>query len=118
MKGILIISPFFYPNIGGVETHLSDLVKELSKKYKVFVHTYSPITTQNTSWQKKEKSKNLVIFRHGWFGKNLFHKLEKYSILQFLYLTPYLFLKTSQTSFRCIRPFATRTEPVSCGAPV
>ena len=91
IKGVLIISPFFHPNIGGVETHLTDLTKELSKKYKVFVQTYSPLTTANTSWQKIEKYKNLTIYRHHWFGKNLFHKLEKYTILQFLYLTPYLF---------------------------
>ncbi len=94
IKGVLIISPFFHPNIGGVETHLSDLTRELSKKYKVFVHTYSPITTPNTTWQKKEISDNLTIYRYRWFGKNLFHKLEKYPLLQFLYLTPHLLLKT------------------------
>ena len=92
IKAVLIISPFFHPNIGGVETHLTDLTKELSKKYQVFVHTYSPITTPYTSWKNIEKSKNLIIYRHHHLGKNLFHTLEKYSILQFLYLTPYLFL--------------------------
>lgn len=93
-QGILIISPFFHPNIGGVETHLTDLVSELSKKYQVFVHTYSPITTPQVSWEKTEKHPNLDIFRHHWFGKNIFHNLEKYPILQFLYLTPTLFLHT------------------------
>jgi len=95
MTGVLIISPFFSPNIGGVETHLTDLTTALSQNYQVFVHTYSPITTSGTSWPKLEKSINLTIFRHPHFGKNLFHKLEKFPILQFLYLTPSLFLHTS-----------------------
>ena len=28
----LIITPFFRPNVGGVETHLDDLVNELDSK--------------------------------------------------------------------------------------
>ena len=86
IKGILIICPFFHPNIGGVETHLSDLTKALSQKYQVFVQTYSPITTPNTDWKKIEKSKNLIIYRHHHFGKTLSHSLEKYPLLQFFYL--------------------------------
>lgn len=93
-KGILILTPFYYPNIGGVETHLTDLAVELSKTYKVFVHTYSPITTINVSYKKFEKQKNLEIHRYPWFGKSLFHKLEKFPLFDFLYLTPYLFLRT------------------------
>ncbi len=93
-KTILHLSPFFYPNIGGVETHLSDLVAELSKNHKIFVHTYSPITTPNVKYRKLEKHKNLEIHRYPWFGKSLFHKLEKFPLFDFLYLTPYLFLRT------------------------
>jgi len=93
-KGILLLTPFYHPNIGGVETHLTDLATELSKTYKVFVHTYSPITTINVSYKKFEKQKNLEIYRYPWFGKSLFHKLEKFPLFDFLYLTPYLFLRT------------------------
>ena len=94
-SGILILTPFFAPNIGGVETHLSDLVKELdSLGFSVYVHTYSPLTTTNVSWKSKETSNNTHIYRYSWIGKNLFHKLEKYPILDFLYLTPYLCLRT------------------------
>jgi len=88
--GVLIISPFFSPNIGGVETHLDDLVKELDNSgYNVFVQTYSPLTTKS-NWLPREKHGHITIFRHRWIGANLFHKLEKYPILDFLYLTPYL----------------------------
>jgi len=95
-KGILVLSPFFSPNIGGVETHLDDLVRELNKtnKYKIYVHTYSPITTSGVEWKKHENIGNIYIYRYLWFGKNLFAKLEKYPVLDFLYITPYLFIRT------------------------
>ena len=95
-KGVLILTPFFSPNIGGVETHLVNLVSILDEKgYRVFVQTYSPLTTENTAWEKCEfLGNNIQINRHRWFGKNLFHKLESYPILDFLYLTPYLFIRS------------------------
>lgn len=94
-KGILILTPFFYPNIGGVETHLTDLVNGLNDlKYQVYVHTYSPLTTAGVTWKPKETIQHIHIYRYHWFGKNLFHKVEKYPFLDFLYLTPYLFLRT------------------------
>ena len=95
-KGILILTPFFSPNIGGVETHLNDLVTALDKKgYRIFVQTYSPITTKNTKWKKREFRGNFIkITRYPWFGENLFHKLENYPILDFLYLTPYLLIRS------------------------
>lgn len=95
-KGILILTPFFSPNIGGVETHLDNLVSILDEKgYRIFVQTYSPLTTQNTSWKKHERLGNSVqINRHRWVGKNLFHKLENYPVLDFFYLTPYLLARS------------------------
>ena len=95
-KGVLILTPFFSPNIGGVETHLDNLVSNLDEKgYRIFVQTYSPLTTENTSWKKNELlGNNIQINRYRWFGKNLFHTLERYPILDFLYLTPYLFIRS------------------------
>lgn len=94
-KSILVISPFYYPNIGGVETHLSDLVEKIiSQKKHVFVLTYSPITTPNTKYATFETTKYLTINRYKWFGKNLFHSVEKYPFFDFLYLTPYLFIRS------------------------
>lgn len=94
-KGVLILSPFFSPNIGGTENQLDDLVKELDlNHFKVYVHTYSPLTT-DISWKKYEtRGKNIKIWRYGWFGHNLFHKVEKFPLIDFFYLTPYLFLRT------------------------
>ena len=94
MMNILMISPFYSPNIGGVETHLDDLVSELdSRGYKVVVHSYSPITTPGVKWKSKSAiGKNSIVYRHRWFGKNLFHFVENHPLLDFLYLTPYLLL--------------------------
>lgn len=91
---VLLLSPFFQPNIGGVETHLTDLVNQLNiLNYRVYVHTYSPLTT-SVPWKSKQNFKNIHIYRYYWFGHNLFHKIEKYPILDFLYLTPYLLFRT------------------------
>lgn len=93
--GILLITPFFSPNIGGVETHLDDLVAELNNQnYQVYVHTYSPITSTNTKWKAYEKYNHITIYRYRWFGRNIFHYLEKMPFFDFLYLTPYLFIST------------------------
>jgi phosphatidylinositol N-acetylglucosaminyltransferase subunit A len=93
--GILIVTPFFSPNIGGVETHLDDLVKELDKlNYSVYVQTYSPLTTNNVNWKSHEKINNIDIRRYRWIGKNIFHKVEKMPFFDFIYLTPYLFIRT------------------------
>ncbi|MFA6602446.1 MAG: glycosyltransferase family 4 protein [Candidatus Shapirobacteria bacterium] len=92
--GVLIISPFFAPNVGGVETHLTDLTQALStQNYPTYVLTYSPLTTKEP-YLPIEIQKNLTIWRFRWFGHNLFHQLERYPVLDFLYLTPYLLVRT------------------------
>ncbi|MFA6250179.1 MAG: glycosyltransferase family 4 protein [Candidatus Shapirobacteria bacterium] len=95
IKTILHLTPFFSPNIGGVETHLTDLTTALStKKYKNIVLTYSPITTPHTSWKKSESpNPHLFIRRFAWIGRNLFHRLEAKPLINFLYLTPYYFFR-------------------------
>ncbi|HBQ20787.1 MAG: hypothetical protein A2Z91_03935 [Deltaproteobacteria bacterium GWA2_38_16] len=93
-KAILILTPFFSPNVGGVETHLDDLCKALIKRgIHVFVLTYQPLASSLKA-PAKEVSRNLYVRRLWWFGrkKDMFHKLQNKPLLQFLYLTPYLFL--------------------------
>lgn len=96
-KTILHITPFYAPNIGGVETHLSDLIKELDRLgYRNIVLTYSPITTKNVSAKSEEKfGKSSYIRRFKWIGFNLFHHLEKYPFLNLFYITPYLFFRST-----------------------
>ena len=91
---VLILTPFFRPNIGGVESYLDDLCEYLRKNhYKMYVITYQPLTS-NVKAERTERKDNLEIHRFNWFGYNLFHKLESYPLLEFLYLTPCLFIHT------------------------
>src|SRR5208337_2060046 len=99
-RGVLIISPFFRPNIGGVETHLDDLCEFLrTHGYSVFVITYQPLTTK-TSGLIIERKENLKIHRISWPAHNLFHKLEPYPILEWMYLFPVLFLSGTLFLFK------------------
>lgn len=94
MKKVLIISAFFHPNVGGAETHLTDLCKYLTKNnYYVYVLTYQPLVNPINA-PSIEIKKNLEIRRVLWFGRGWFNKLEKYPFLEFLYLFPGLFLAT------------------------
>lgn len=90
---ILQLTVHFRPNIGGVETHLSDLCQVLIKRgFEVFVLTYRPLQAE-TSWQIVERGKNIEIIRIPWIP-NLFYKLVSHPTLEFLYLVPGLFLLT------------------------
>ncbi len=90
---ILQISAHFRPNIGGVETHLTDLVNTLTKRgWEVFVLTYKPLTTKVSS-KIYEKQPFLKIIRIPWFP-GLFYKLIRHPALEFLYLLPGLFFMT------------------------
>jgi len=99
-KGILIISPFFRPMVGGQETHLTDLTDYLRKKdYYVFVVTYNfnkftfkRLNSKIETAQKIEIKDNLEIHRLSFFSYDLFLKFAKYPIIEFLYLFPCLFL--------------------------
>jgi glycosyltransferase involved in cell wall biosynthesis len=91
---IIHLSPFFSPNIGGVETYLDDLTSIISKNQLAqTVVTYSPLTSSITApfYTHNQKSK-ITIFRFPHLGGNLFHRLEKKPLLNFFYLTPYLFI--------------------------
>ena len=94
IKSVLIISPFFSPNIGGVESHLDDLVTQLNlRRLSSYVITYSPLTTQ-TNYQHRQKIGRCHITRLPWISGEFFNRFEKHPFLQFTYLTPYLFLAT------------------------
>ncbi len=88
---ILQLTSHFRPNVGGVETHLDDLVKGLvSRNYCVSVLTYCPLITK-AKWKILERSKNLTIFRIPWFP-GLFYKFVNNPLIEFLYLLPGLFV--------------------------
>jgi len=90
---VMILTAHYSPNIGGVETHLSDLVKALIKrKYDLSVVTYIPLTTDKNA-ALVETHRSLKIYRVPWL-KYLFYALVKYPLLEFIYLLPGLFIVT------------------------
>lgn len=95
-KHVLIMSIGFLPNIGGLETHLKDLIDELIEdNWKVTVLTYQPLNTPVLGkWI--ERGKNLIVFRLPVL-RGIFYKLYKKPLLEFLFLEPLLFLVTPLT---------------------
>lgn len=91
---ILILTPAFRPNLGGVETHLTDLTEYLSTHgYFTYVLTYQPITT-SVRGPNLEPIPNLEIHRYSWLSGNYFNLfVNLHPIFNFLYLTPYLGLR-------------------------
>ncbi|MFB0544404.1 MAG: glycosyltransferase family 4 protein, partial [Asgard group archaeon] len=90
---MLLLSPFFAPDPGGVATHLVDLCGYLSKKrYHVYVLTLYPIKIPKTEWKSYECQNKVKILRSWWIGQNLYLRLEKFPILQSCYLIPFLFV--------------------------
>lgn len=90
---ILQLTAHFRPNVGGVETHLSDLCDSLAKQgFEVTVLTYRPLETE-AKWKVFERADHLTILRIPWLP-HLFYQLVKMPALEFLYLLPGLFLAT------------------------
>jgi len=93
-KTVLIICPFFRPNIGGVETHLDRLIEYLGKDgYYSIVLTYQPLATKARG-ARREYGDNYEVHRLQWFGTGLFEQLETKFPLVFTYVFPGLFLKS------------------------
>ena len=89
-----MVTPFFSPNIGGVETHLDDLCRYLLKRgHKISVITYQPLTIRRKG-QSVEVKGDLITRRIDWFGCGWFNKLEPYPLLEIIYLFPALCLYT------------------------
>lgn len=90
---VLQLTVHLFPNIGGVETHLNDLINALIKRnWNIFVLAYQPLSTK-TDWKIIEKQQNLVILRIPWI-RGFFEKLVSHPILEFIYLVPGLFILT------------------------
>lgn len=89
---VLLISPYFSPMVGGVETHLDDLCSFFNKqRHKVFVRTYKALGAKDRGITN-EKREYINIHRFWWPDFNLIFRLESYPILKFIYLFPGLFL--------------------------
>ena len=90
---ILQLTVHLFPNVGGVETHLKDLINVLVKRdWKVFILAYQPLSTR-ADWKILERGKNLTILRVPWI-RGFFERLVHRPIIEFFYLVPGLFIMT------------------------
>ncbi len=90
---VLQLTVHLFPNVGGVETHLKDLIDSLIKRnWKVFVLAYQPLSTE-THWKIWENFHHLTILRIPWI-RGFFEKLVRKPTLEFMYLVPGLFIVT------------------------
>lgn len=90
---ILQLTVHLFPNVGGVETHLKDLISYLVKtNRKVFVLSYQPLSTK-IAWKLFEREEKLTILRIPWI-RGFFEKLVHNPVLEFIYLVPGLFIIT------------------------
>lgn len=86
---VLLVTPFYKPNVGGVETRLYELVRSLNKRnIPVDVLTFQPLITKGVKGASIEIDNKTRIIRHDWFGGDIFHKFLNYPAVVFLYLVP------------------------------
>lgn len=91
-KKVLLVSIGFSPNVGGIETHFDDLLSSLvSKGWAVDVLTYKPITTPIKARIFERQGKSIVIYRLPLISGKFYNLVSK-PTLEFLYLTPGLFI--------------------------
>lgn len=89
---VFILSHSFAPNVGGVETHLTDMANYLqSKDVPTFILCYQPLVTPARG-KTFEHFGSVTLCRLPSIGFGLFNKFEPYPLVQFLYLFPVLFL--------------------------
>lgn len=88
---ILQLTVHYEPNVGGVETHLHDLVSGLIKRnHNVFILTYRPLVSK-AQFNRLEQAPNYTVFRMPWI-RGLFYTFK--GPFQFLYTFPGLFFAT------------------------
>ncbi len=92
---ILLLSPFYKPDNGGVESHLEKLIN-YKKKYPNIHFTLITYNSLNSDkkGKKYESFNNTAIYRISWFGKGWFSILEKIFLINFFYLFPGLLIKS------------------------
>lgn len=88
MKNVVLqITPFFRPDLGGMQTHLDDLCEYLRNNgWYTYVYTYQPLKLKKKV-SKLEIRKNLEVHRINWIRGNWANIFENNPLMRFLYLT-------------------------------
>lgn len=93
--GVLMLPQTCPPDVGGVETHVLDLIASLKNHldYRTWIVAYKPIVTAIKTYLPVEVQGHVTIRRFWWLGGNLFRKLESSPPLVFLYIVPYFMVR-------------------------
>jgi glycosyltransferase involved in cell wall biosynthesis len=92
---VLLITPTFWPDVGGVETMLVGLCSYLAgRQHKVDVLTYNPLIVRKKAPFVEQFNEYVVVRRIPWPGRGLFNTFERFPLIQFFYLVPSLTLAT------------------------
>jgi len=84
---VLRITPFFRPDIGGIQTHVDDLYEYLRNNgWYIYVYTYQPLKLKKKI-SKLEKRKDFEVHRITWISGNWANVFENYPLMRFIYLT-------------------------------
>ena len=88
MKNVVLqITPFFRPDMGGMQTHLDDLCEYLRNNgWYTYVYTYQPLKLKKKV-SKLEIRKNLEVHRINWIRGNWANIFGNDPLMRFLYLT-------------------------------
>ncbi|MCL4499466.1 MAG: hypothetical protein M1335_04385, partial [Chloroflexi bacterium] len=88
---ILVVTPTFFPDVGGVETMLMEFCRFLARRrYRAHVITYNPLIAPAKAPRHERVNDFVAVSRIPWIGRGLFNVFENYPLIQFLYLVPML----------------------------
>ncbi len=83
---IIVLTPFYSPNLGGAETFTDDLVDlYLQTGYSVLVLTYIPLTNKRSA-PLYVRCSELTVVRVPWPRGSFFYRFERHPVMQLAYL--------------------------------
>lgn len=89
-----MLSISFSPEIGGLETHLEDLLRYVGKSRHVHLVCYQPLVT-DIEGAPMERARTWSVRRIRWLRSGLFLKLEFLPLAEILYLVPSLLFQAA-----------------------
>jgi len=121
MAGILLISSSYRPDIGGLETHLQDLVSFLKRRgHKVIIITFQPYQLTIAKAQKVEVEGNTIVFRLPrplrsiFFADNRWHPARQIFYLPILFLFSTMFVLLHRREIDVIHVHGILSTPIAC----
>lgn len=121
MTGILLICSSYRPDVGGVETHLQDLVSFLKwRKHQVNVLTFQPYQSSATRVRKVEREERMTILRlpRPWrsivFAGNRWDPVGQSVYLPILLLSGTLLVSLHRKEMEVIHVHGILSTPIAC----